>query len=43
MDAGFEIVDRWLTDHQGSRVAQLGIRLRPRLFAFHVLFELRRA
>lgn len=41
--AGLEVVDRWLTDHHGSKVAKLGIALRPNLFAFHVLYELRRA
>lgn len=40
--AGLEVVDRWLTDHHGSKFAKLGIALRPNLFAFHVLYELRR-
>jgi SAM-dependent methyltransferase len=41
--AGLSIAQRWYPDHDGGRLAALGIRLRPNLFAFHVLFELRHA
>lgn len=41
-DAGLEVEARWHTAPDAGRLGRLGVRLRPTLFAFHVLLELRR-
>ncbi len=42
-DAGLEVEARWHTTPKAGRLEQLGVRVRPTLFAFHVLLELKRS